>query len=302
MRPSPTPPTSRAHEQRPHLAPPLPPNASVPLSTFLVAGAIGGVASRTFTAPLEKIKIDCQAKNMTPSAAITRVVRLQGISGFFAGNMANCLRVAPYAGSVCVAYKICLGILPDSMADASKRLAAGGVAGTFGTLLTYPFDIIRARITVSDAPAGIAQTAKSIVRDGGIRNLYRGLGTTLFTVGPFVGIQQMTYDVSKRYAMEALQSPPSPQLFLGCGALAAMSAQSVVYPLDMLRRRIQVSAAPSSITGIGIELSTWLALRRAIKRGGVGALYAGMLPSLVKTIPAVAVSVICRDAALGRFG
>ena len=47
---------------------------------------------------------------------------------------------------------------------------------------------------------------------------------------------------------------------------------------------------------------TWLALARDVVRShGARGLYAGMSPTLLKVMPAVAVSVTIRDAALGRL-
>ena len=125
---------------------------------------------------------------------------------------------------------------------------------------------------------------------------------------PFVGLQQSTYDVVKAKAMDknGFGMRPSAVLFLSCGAVAAMVAQSVVYPLDVIRRRVQMKtfkpAIDSSPRGVGIELSTWLKLQRLIRfNGGIRGLYAGIVPSFLKCVPAVSVSVLCRDVVLGKL-
>ena len=89
------------------------------------------------------------------------------LRGFYAGNLVNCVRVAPYAGSVCLGYSLCLRVLPEAMPDPSRRFLAGGAAGTAATLITYPFDIVRARMTVDPNSKHMLETARTIVREGG---------------------------------------------------------------------------------------------------------------------------------------
>ena len=66
---------------------------------------------------------------------------------------------------------------------------------------------------------------------------------------------------------------------MASGALAGVAAQTVVYPLDVLRRRVQLDRA-----GLG-ALGT---LRAVVAREGWRALFAGIVPTYLKTVPAVA--------------
>lgn len=288
------------------LAPPLPPHSSVNLMVFLLGGAAGGIASRTFAAPLERVKMECQIKGVSPSTAISAIRQAQGFRGFYNGNLVNVLRVAPYAGSVCLGYNISMNIMSsqDTISPSMCRLLSGAFAGTFGMFLTYPLDIIRAHVTVAEGTSkGIMATARSIYLENGFRSLYRGLGTTLLTVAPFVGVQQSAYGSVKTFATSknnGLGLSPSFLLFLVCGGLAGMAAQTVVYPLDMLRRRIQMSTEIST-SEQNTSRGPWKLFKQTIKKDGVRSLYAGLLPSLAKTIPTVGVSIMVRDFVIGKL-
>ena len=103
---------------------------------------------------------------------------------------------------------------------------------------------------------------------------------------------------------------PSVGCFLGCGAVAGLTAQAIVYPLDVVRRRIQLNKIPpknnmkigsTPPAGQGVRLYTWLALQSVVAEGGARSLYAGMFPTMLKVAPAVAVSVVVRDYILGRL-
>ena len=296
------------------LAPPIPPK-DLPLGQFLVAGGFGGICSRTFTAPLERVKLQAQTGTLGNAGvfqSMRNIAAKEGIaSGLFAGNFTNCLRVFPFAGMSCVFYSRFVKYLPcDSELDPMEpvwRAVAGGLAGVCATALTYPLDVIRAKQTVkaTSETQSIRQVAKSIVEKGGSRALYKGMQSTLFAVAPVIGLQQASYDVLKQVFINGGYVEPSVGSFLGFGALAGLCAQCVVYPLDVVRRRIQLDKIPTnnqSPAGAGVRLYTWLALRSVAKADGFRGLYAGIVPTMMKVAPAVAVSVVCRDYVLGRLG
>ena len=276
---------------------------------FLLAGGIAGCCSRTVTAPLEKIKIQAQlGEARVCSSGIFRslvhTLSREGFVGAWAGNGTNCLRVFPYSGLVCVFYSQSIRMLPsDSELDAMEpvyRMIAGGFAGSAATVITYPLDVIRARLTVTKAiqQNGFLKTAREIIAESGPRGFYAGLSTTLAAVAPFVGIQQASYDVMKMLAIDRGFATPSVSFFTLCGVASGVIAQSVVYPLDLLRRRIQIGGIESTWA----RMYTWQALRKVARdSGGARGLYAGIGPSYAKVAPAVASSLVVRDAVLGRL-
>ena len=145
-------------------------------------------------------------------------------------------------------------------------------------------------------------------------------------MAPFVALQQASFDALKGAAADAGVAPSVP-LFLGLGGVAGLVAQSVVYPLDVVRRRMQVAsvatnAAPAAAgkaaagagagaganaagkaeaRGVFVQTYTWLALRSMVREEGLGCLFRGMVPTFLKVLPAVGVSVTVRDAVLGRL-
>ena len=70
-----------------------------------------------------------------------------------------------------------------------------------------------------------------------------------------------------------------------------------MYPLDVLRRRIQVEGVESSWA----RLYTLPALRRVVQKDGFRGLFAGLIPTYLKVAPAVATSLVVRDSILGRL-
>ena len=286
------------------LGPALPPS-NMPIWRFLVAGGIAGCASRTLTAPLEKIKIEAQVTGKSPG--ILRSLRSVALTGGYRtawqGNFTNCLRVFPYSGLVCVFYSQSLKFLPADdemdMMEPVWRALGGGFAGSMATICTYPLDVVRAKLTV--AKPGESHSMLSTLRDmtktNGIRGLYGGLGATLTAVAPFVGLQQASYDVLKMNVIDKGWANPSVAMFTACGVFSGLMAQTIVYPFDVLRRRIQVEGTRSQWA----QLYTLPALQRVVQKEGFAGLFAGLLPTYAKVAPAVACSLVVRDAILGRL-
>ena len=111
----------------------------------------------------------------------------EGFYGFFKGNGVNIVRIAPFSAFEFYfyeLYKIQLFGGGTQLSNTSK-LICGGLTGMTASTLTYPLDLIRTRLSVHVHKAGaekpsILGTAKQIYAEGGMRGMYRGLGSTLF--------------------------------------------------------------------------------------------------------------------------
>ncbi|XP_065839630.1 uncharacterized protein [Oscarella lobularis] len=280
--------------------PPLPP-ASMPLWRFLLAGGMGGVASRTLTSPLERIKLLAQTQTISRDARIASTLshlwKTEGVRGLFAGNGANVARVFPYAALVCLAYSNLCKMFPvdavNNVYEPVWRMGSAATAGTFATLLTHPLDVVRARLTVVKDAKGIGRTLVALARHDGFRGLYKGLGPTLLSIAPFLAVQQSSYDYMKSRASH-MGLNPSISLFASCGIVAGTLAQTIVYPLDVLRRRMQVNRDSS-------EKTTLQVARGIAARHGIRGFYPGLAATYAKVVPAAAVSLLVRDAFLGRL-
>jgi len=128
-------------------------------------------------------------------------------------------------------------------------------------------------------------TMKIIREEGGVKGLYRGLVTTAFGVAPYVGINFAAYEL-----LRGIITPPGKSSVarkLSCGALAGCISQTLTYPFDVLRRKMQVSG----MQGSSIKYSGAIdALRSILKLEGVSGLYRGLWPNLLKVAPSIATS------------
>jgi solute carrier family 25 (mitochondrial phosphate transporter), member 23/24/25/41 len=137
------------------------------------------------------------------------------------------------------------------------RLTAGACAGITSVVMTYPMDITRTRLSVQssslsnirsntkDGPPkklpGMFKTIVHIYRtEGGITALYRGLLPTVLGVAPYVGLNFAVYEHLRKVVTPEGQKNPTGVGKLVAGAISGAIAQSITYPMDVLRRRFQV--------------------------------------------------------------
>ncbi|KAG5641755.1 hypothetical protein DXG03_004287 [Asterophora parasitica] len=121
----------------------------------------------------------------------------------------------------------------------------------------------------------VGMTLKILREEGGVRGLYRGLITTAVGVAPYVGINFAAYEF-----LRSIITPPgksSVSRKLSCGALAGTVSQTLTYPFDVLRRKMQVTG----MKGGSVKYDGALhALSTILKQEGVTGLYRGLWPNL----------------------
>lgn len=150
---------------------------------------------------------------------------------------------------------------------------------------------------------GITHAAVTIFREeGGARALYRGFVPTLMGMVPYAGLSFYCFEYLKFGCMKYLPAytcKPCKQNTGGlvlllpakliCGGFAGAVAQSISYPLDVTRRRMQLALmSPETKHYAKGMVSTLKFIYR--EHGVVKGLYRGMSINYMRAIPMVAVS------------
>ncbi|KAI8582679.1 hypothetical protein K450DRAFT_170579 [Umbelopsis ramanniana AG] len=278
----------------------------------LIAGGVAGAVSRTAVSPMERMKILFQVQGPEPAAyqgivpTLTKMWREEGMMGFLRGNGTNVVRIIPYSATQFAAYEQFKTMLMEpgkTELDTARRLTAGALAGLVSVACTYPLDIVRTRLAVQSATLsgntstttnaklpGIVPTMLQIYRnEGGVFGLYRGLWPTLLGVAPYVALNFQCYEVLKMHLLPSDREGPTVARKLVCGALAGSIAQTVTYPLDVLRRRMQVTGMSSMQYKYR---GTWDATKTMVRKEGFRGLYKGMIPNYLKVAPAISISFV----------
>ena len=282
------------------------PPIETPLVQYVLAGGCGAMSGRSLTAPIERAKILMQTEqHLTLKGALRKIWSRGKFRGLFAGNLTSCIRTFPTGGIACLVYANMIKHSPISKKENPQqplyRLFAGAVAAAISTTLTYPLDVIRAYLSVQDYSKkyadreyrGILQSAQKIIKEQGFSRLFKGLVPTLATIMPFLSFQLTTYDmlVHRVKPLALKYKIPDVPLFMTCGVLAGGFAQTLIHPLDVIRRNIQVREANSSLQ----------MFRVLMQEGGVKRLYSGISAAWMRAMPAACASLLVRDFVLGRI-
>jgi len=272
---------------------------------LVYAGAIAGILSRTFCAPIEMVStvMMCRGDQCTSmTSELANTWKREGLRGMFKGNGANCLKVAPSRGTQFLVYEfvkrkmllagvgLAAGVSSGSL-HAGARLFAGGIAGMVAAAIVYPLEVVKTMLTLYPDRCGSITDALSLVYfSSGLKGLYRGLGPTLIAMFPYVGVEFMVYETLKK-RWEMYIGPVGTLSLLLLGALGGAAAQASAHPLDVIRRRMQMQSinVGKRNENDAKYSNMFSGLYHVGKNEGIHVLFNGLGPACLEKIPSTAI-------------
>ncbi|KAI9534610.1 hypothetical protein NQZ68_012843 [Dissostichus eleginoides] len=247
----------------------------------LVAGGGAGAVSRTFTAPLDRLKVMMQVygsrtNNMCIMPGMMQMIREGCMKSLWRRNGVNIIKIAPETALKFMAYEqikkwICndkqtLGIL--------DRFVAGSLAGVLAQSTIYPMEVLKTRLA-------LRKTGQ-----------YSSISDC---------IDLAVYETLKnRYLQQygTNSSDPGMLVLLACGTVSSTCGQLASYPLALVRTRMQAQAAVE-----GSQQMTMSGLfRQILQTEGLTGLYRGLAPNFLKVIPAVSISYVVYEHLKTQLG
>jgi solute carrier family 25 (mitochondrial phosphate transporter), member 23/24/25/41 len=132
--------------------------------------------------------------------------------------------------------------------------------------VTYPLDTLRMRLALDPTLKGIPMAVMTLMREGGPTAFYRGLGPAIIGIAPYMAIELATYDTL-----------PDQVPSFARGFTAALLASTCCYPLDTVRRHIQIQSAS--------RLPMLEVLQSMHSKEGLLGFYRGFFPNALKNLP-----------------
>jgi solute carrier family 25 phosphate transporter 23/24/25/41 len=267
----------------------------------LSAGATAGIVSRSMTSPLERLKVMKQVQSRNDKfngigRAFARMYREDGVRGFWRGNGANVIRVAPMSAIQFASFAKYKKLISENAQQATvlETLCAGAIAGMTASIVCYPLDFLRSLLSVQTSTnqhyKGMIPSMLLIIRTKGPSALYRGLLPTLAGVAPYIAINMTTFDVLKHYYLPLTRDAPYFTLInLALGATAGSVAAAATYPSDVIRRRMQLQGL-EGCHDLPPYQNTFHCVSHTIRTEGVRGLYKGLFPCFMKVIPSMAIA------------
>jgi len=299
------------------------------MSDFLLnflAGGVSGAIAKTCTAPIERVKLLIQTQDANPKIisgevarytgivdCFTRVSSEQGIGAFWRGNFTNIIRYFP-TQAFNFAFKDGIKAMFPK-ADKNKEfgkffainMAAGGLAGAGSLMIVYPLDYARTRLA-SDVGSGKQQfnglldCLKKTVASSGIGGVYNGIGVSVAGIIPYRGVYFGLFDTLS--GMNPLQKDENNFKRAGskfaCAQVSAISAGYASYPMDTIRRRLQMQSEKPEAEWVYKGTADCFA--KIVKEEGASALFKGAGANALRTVGAAMVLVLYSEitAAFGK--
>jgi len=176
----------------------------------VACGMFGGLMQAPVATPIELIKIRQQTSRSSPpsaSAILQAVVGAQGLKGLQRGLLATALRD-------CIGYGCFLGAAEMGMRaltpeGASRKdlslgtvMCVGMATGMWYWIPTFPFETCKTRMQndclTNPRYSGLADCMRQTVQQGGVRSLFRGLGSTIAFSVPRNGAKLLCFELARR--------------------------------------------------------------------------------------------------------
>ena len=228
----------------------------------------------------------------TIAGIFTQTLRTSGFMGLYKGVSAPLVFVTPLFALTFWSYDMGQRLVSYAKSSNSSQLTltdkciAGGLSAIPAAALMVPSERIKVLLQTA-APGqyrGMIDCATQVYRSGGIQSIFRGAGLTLLRDIPGSVAWFGMYEAAKIGMMQAQgltdTSKLSPTAVLSAGGLAGMACWIVQIPFDTLKSRYQ--SAPDG-TYPGGARDVWNSL---IRNEGVGGLYNGIRPALLRAFPA----------------
>ncbi|XP_062398305.1 calcium-binding mitochondrial carrier protein SCaMC-2-A [Sardina pilchardus] len=277
----------------------------------LVAGGGAGAVSRTFTAPLDRLKVIMQVHgsrsgNMCLMTGLAQMIKEGGVRALWRGNGINVIKIAPESALKFMAYEQIKRLMGSNgqTLGISERFLAGSLAGVFAQSVIYPMEVLKTRLALRTTGQydGISDCAKQILRREGMSAFYKGYVPNMLGIIPYAGIDLAVYETLKnswlqRYGSES--KDPGVFVLLACGTVSSTCGQLASYPLALVRTRMQAqatlqsSAPQASMSGL---------FKQILRTEGPTGLYRGLTPNFLKVIPAVSISYVVYENIKSSLG
>ncbi|MBW0489535.1 hypothetical protein O181_029250 [Austropuccinia psidii MF-1] len=289
-----------------------------------LAGGIAGCLAKTFVSPLDRVKILFQTANPRYSQyagsvngvfrALVVIWNESGPRGLLQGHSATLLRIFPYAGIKFMSYDILHEILmpQKSQETPSKRFLAGALSGVMAVFVTYPLEITRVRTAIelrkSDSQyVRIREVIKSIYLEHPsmpsswdknfferfpLAKFYRGFAATICGMIPYAGTSFLVWGTLPAWLPSSTKDNVLVNLL--SGSLAGMMGQTVSYPLEIVRRKMQVGGPTTHQTILNTT-------KMIYTTHGLKGFFVGLSIGYIKIIPMTAISFVTWSKLKIRF-
>jgi len=249
------------------------------------AGAIGGATATYTTHWLDTLKVKQQSfptRYRSARHCLKHTLRHEGVRGLYQGALPAVLGNTIKASCVFMSYGLCEELIRNLLhipnteeLTVIEHASAGALTGVTASFLLCPLELTKCRLQALQVGCPM-MVSRQILREEGIRGLYRGLTGIWIKEIPGSFIYFGSYEMAKSFVSSVHSCKRdqlhSSEIFL-CGLWAGL-CYCLLHPIESVKTRVQV--APKSK---GFARTTASILRKE----GWKALYSGIKPSMLRS-------------------
>lgn len=268
-------------------------------------GSIAGCIGATAVYPIDLIKTRMQAQKHkalydNSLDCLKKILRKEGFKGLYSGLGAQLVGVAPEKAIKLTVNDLMrkIGSAEDGTITMPWEILAGSSAGACQVIFTNPLEIVKIRLQMQGGhsaaktlnPGEIPYkrlTAGAIIKQLGLKGLYKGASACLLRDVPFSAIYFPTYANLKYHLFDFDPTDPNKKHSLSTwqllvsGAMAGAPAAFFTTPADVIKTRLQVEAKKGDVKYRGITH----AFATILKEEGVAAFFKGSLARVFRSSP-----------------
>ncbi|KAJ9096447.1 hypothetical protein QFC21_005269 [Naganishia friedmannii] len=243
----------------------------------LIAGSVGGacqvlVGQRAQTSPPGMFKNTWDIARQT--------VAKEGFLALYKGMASPLLGIAAVNSLLFTAYGVTRRLIsPYPELTMGQIAIAGAGAGAINAILASPYG------GAGDKKLGAV--VRDTYRQWGLKNgIMRGYWVTVAREIPAYAGFYTGYEFTKRRLEKQTSGPFGPGsmfTYVTAGATGGICYWLACYPLDVVKSKVQLAARPPSPGGLGY---IGREMAEIVRQGGVQALFRGIAPSLIRSVPA----------------
>ncbi|KAJ1955918.1 mitochondrial aspartate-glutamate transporter agc1 [Linderina pennispora] len=287
------------------------PTPGVRLLAKLGNGAVAGITGVSIIYPLDMVKTRLQ--NQKPNAqgklpykgavdCFKTIVRTEGgMRGLYRGLVPNLAGITPEKAIKLAVNDMMRGFLAKRSGTTPERLSirdgalAGATAGLCQVIATNPMEIVKIQMQVSATNGGAQITAMQVVRQLGIRGMYKGTVATLLRDVPF---SFLFFPSQALFSQKFHQffnggkegDKPATLCVLAGSTVAGILAAGAVTPADVIKTRLQSSSQPSPPYRGLVDTAV-----RIMQAEGPKAFFKGTVPRCMTMAPLFGIALMMYD-------
>ncbi|PAA86916.1 hypothetical protein BOX15_Mlig010689g2, partial [Macrostomum lignano] len=178
------------------------------------------------------------------------------------------------------------------------RVGLAGCSNLTAAVVTNPVDVVKIRLQIQGEAANRTSSARyagfirglaTVVRNEGLRGLYKGVVPSMMRDGGYGAIRVGLYEPVKRLFGETDPANFSLWKKICSGAVTGVLGSAVATPTDLVKVRMQAFESGARYRG------TWHAFVSIYAEGGVPALYKGIGPTVARAAVVTATQVPSYD-------